>query len=161
MYNVEVLSKFPVVQHFPFGSLFRWEQDPAAATISASIHTESQPQAVTASGPSVPSNFNAQETSRAPWNAQTKFPPPATASSLSQVPTRAPWATARTQDVPAATSMRQTFSPAGTPSSIAAAVPAGRGPPGTAAPWARPSASQTPTTLPSRQSKESQGKNPG
>lgn len=37
MYNVEVLSKFPVVQHFPFGSLFSWEQasdkkDPVTST---------------------------------------------------------------------------------------------------------------------------------
>jgi serine/threonine-protein phosphatase 2A activator len=30
MYNVEVLSKFPVVQHFHFGGLFKWERDPAA-----------------------------------------------------------------------------------------------------------------------------------
>jgi serine/threonine-protein phosphatase 2A activator len=30
MYNVEVLSKFPVVQHFHFGGLFKWQRDPAA-----------------------------------------------------------------------------------------------------------------------------------
>ena len=30
MYNAEVLSKFPVVQHFPFGSILSWEQDPNA-----------------------------------------------------------------------------------------------------------------------------------
>lgn len=28
MYNAEVLSKFPVIQHFPFGSIFSWDPDP-------------------------------------------------------------------------------------------------------------------------------------
>ncbi|KAJ4331425.1 Serine/threonine-protein phosphatase 2A activator 1 [Didymella glomerata] len=49
MYNAEVLSKFPVVQHFPFGSLFSWTPDPNAPKIQASVHTSSQPKAVTPS----------------------------------------------------------------------------------------------------------------
>jgi serine/threonine-protein phosphatase 2A activator len=47
MYNAEVLSKFPVIQHFPFGSLFAWEKDPNAKIIQASVHTSSQPKAST------------------------------------------------------------------------------------------------------------------
>jgi serine/threonine-protein phosphatase 2A activator len=47
MYNAEVLSKFPVVQHFPFGSLFAWEKDPNAKSIQASVHTSSQPKSST------------------------------------------------------------------------------------------------------------------
>jgi serine/threonine-protein phosphatase 2A activator len=43
MYNVEVLSKFPVVQHFPFGSIFRWVRNPDAPMPVVSTHTASQP----------------------------------------------------------------------------------------------------------------------
>ncbi len=43
MYNVEVLSKFPVIQHFPFGSLFRWEADPSAPPPTSSVHSSNQP----------------------------------------------------------------------------------------------------------------------
>jgi serine/threonine-protein phosphatase 2A activator len=101
MYNAEVLSKFPVVQHFPFGSLFSWEQDPNAPPVSASVHTANQPT-------SHPPSMNAttsrpSQTTRAPWAdskgggegptsapwAQKQSAPPQNGPP----PTRAPWAT--------------------------------------------------------------------
>jgi len=71
MYNAEVLSKFPVVQHFRFGSLFSWERDPNAAAPPISAHSTSQP-----------SSTDMAATKHFPMRA----PPPTQAS------TAAPWA---------------------------------------------------------------------
>ncbi|KAB2574791.1 Serine/threonine-protein phosphatase 2A activator 1 [Lasiodiplodia theobromae] len=84
MYNAEVLSKFPVVQHFPFGSLFRWERDPTAAEPPKSIHTTSQPARAPAGQASDgPQRFPAQAGTAAPWASN-----PATGLPM----TAAPWA---------------------------------------------------------------------
>ena len=61
MYNAEVLSKFPVVQHFPFGGLFEWEADPDAEEQQASIHVQSH---------SKPARTLVQENAKAPSESQ-------------------------------------------------------------------------------------------
>ncbi|XP_044716096.1 phosphotyrosyl phosphate activator (PTPA) protein [Hirsutella rhossiliensis] len=71
MFNAEVLSKFPVVQHFPFGSLFSWDEDPDAPVPTQSVHMVNQPMAASATRPPIP-------------------PPSATAAQITV--TKAPWA---------------------------------------------------------------------
>ncbi|KAJ5773353.1 hypothetical protein N7457_008249 [Penicillium paradoxum] len=129
MYNAEVLSKFPVVQHFPFGSLFSWERDPNAALPPSTVHTASGPQA----RPAEPNSGT-----QAPWanaGASMQATPPGGA-------TAAPWAGARRDGLPSSMPGGATRVPSALPDTS-------RMPPGplapTRAPWSaqpRPSPSQ-------------------
>ena len=71
MFNAEVLSKFPVVQHFPFGSLFSWDPDPEASAPQQSVHMASQPVAGAVSSSSQQPGATA-----APWAQATRMPAP-------------------------------------------------------------------------------------
>jgi serine/threonine-protein phosphatase 2A activator len=154
MFAVEVLSKFPVVQHFPFGSLFTWEEDQAAGQHPSYVHTAKHPKAtgMTSAQSLAPasSNVKAQYPTKAPWASTSKPLPPTSFSHPES--TRVPWAGSRPHGIPAATA-RPLFSSAGAPSTTA--------PTTTAAPWARAPGSQPPMSLPTRQSKESQPSPPG
>jgi len=84
MYNAEVLSKFPVVQHFPFGSLFSWVQDPNAAPVTQTVHTANHPISQSTAWNAPTARPPPQEGTKASWATQ---PPPG-----GMAPTAAPWA---------------------------------------------------------------------
>ncbi|PLN77253.1 phosphotyrosyl phosphatase activator [Aspergillus taichungensis] len=90
MYNAEVLSKFPVVQHFPFGSLFSWDRDPNAIPPPQTAHTSSTSQP--RPNAPVPGPAAVGPGTKAPWATATTAPPPGG--------TAAPWAAARGPAVP-------------------------------------------------------------
>lgn len=153
MYNAEVLSKFPVVQHFRFGSLFSWERDPNAIPPPASAHASSQPAKEDRNGPSVNyASSRSQPGTKAPLATQ------ATTLPNSSIGTSAPWASGPTPAIrisgipsrlpqpgstrpPPQTRLPPNVSPPqkAPESTSAAADPALQSmPPPTRAPWAKP-----------------------
>ena len=158
MYAAEVLGKFPVVQHFPFGALFSFERDPDAPQAS----TAPQPTRVAQETEHAPASNApaAVGTTRAPWAAApgsampgTTLPPP---TSSAQEATRAPWA-AKTLGLadpsppsgpgPAMPPTRAPWASASPSPSVPGQTPktrAGLPMPSTRAPWA----TSTPTTTP-------------
>ncbi|MCJ1395627.1 Serine/threonine-protein phosphatase 2A activator 1 [Xylographa bjoerkii] len=98
MYNVEVLSKFPVVQHFPFGSLFSWDRDADAIEPPTSVHSSSQPTRESAASVSISSasmRYPAQEGTQVPWASSRTIHTEAIGG------TQAPWATGQSTSIAA------------------------------------------------------------
>ncbi|KAI9840475.1 MAG: Serine/threonine-protein phosphatase 2A activator 1 [Sclerophora amabilis] len=151
MYSAEVLSKFPVVQHFLFGSLFSWERDPTVGPPATSLHASSQPPKTTfpaSQAGTAPHNPPSQEGTKAPW-----------AGSTSAVPlTRAGQTTPRTESGSDSEAMQTTKAPwaVGGPRAPSSTE---SGTPSTRAPWvsAAHSGLPRPTTVGTTKNRGRQG----
>jgi serine/threonine-protein phosphatase 2A activator len=131
MYNAEVLSKFPVVQHFPFGSMFSWEEDPSLADASHSVPDSAQTRVEPITAPSAPGSAAVGSAAGAANTQAPRARPNATSNTTARgmgappppqmATTRAPWATS------------------GEPQRLPNNAPSGAGMPQefTKAPWAR------------------------
>ncbi|KAL8832545.1 MAG: hypothetical protein Q9170_004836 [Blastenia crenularia] len=86
MYMAEVLSKFPVVQHFYFGSLFSWEEDPDAVAPPTTVHGSSQPVKTQLATYDLPIRESSSDTTNGPRESNSA------AASTPFVGTAAPWA---------------------------------------------------------------------
>ena len=137
MYNAEVLSKFPVVQHFRFGSLFSWDRNPNAITPPASIHTSNQPATQAVASPSINQpSARAQLGPQAPLVASLPHPAAATSPPRATKPGGIP--PQPNQPAPTRMPPSQTRAPPGR-TTTTTAVPASESmPPPTRAPWAKP-----------------------
>lgn len=148
MYVAEVLSKFPVVQHFYFGSLFSWDEDPEATSAPDSIHIANQPSqnhSKFPQGDTGPAPTAKLGNTKAPWVSATS------AASSTFVGTAAPWSkrstvTSPTLAFPSQTEQRNISQTPRMPSNINPRPAAqnasekqtmGAVPPPTRAPWAK------------------------
>jgi serine/threonine-protein phosphatase 2A activator len=91
MFNAEVLSKFPVVQHFPFGALFSWDLDPEAPP-ATSVSTAVSISALGATAPTARAGPPGQQPA-----ASSRVPPAPPPQGVETTPgqvsmTKAPWA---------------------------------------------------------------------
>jgi len=103
MYEAEVLGKFPVVQHFMFGNIFKWERDPDARVVQQSTHTTSQSLRSPMAGVdgATTARPSAGVGTAAPWASTGGQGPTSTPTGFVNGVTQAPWAkSAASQRVP-------------------------------------------------------------
>ena len=138
MYAAEVVGKFPVVQHFPFGSLFRWERDPSAiGRQGSSVHAQQQPTSPTSKDVPLPGFASATATAwiQPATSKSAGYVVPQMQNSTGIPSTRAPWANVPTGQEASRSGLDPPLAPGiatrRPPASSAAPIAP------TAAPWAK------------------------